>query len=103
MRTAVWMAAGQLGQVPRSMLRQRTHMQATGNAGALQRLVGTVLVADSHQTGHLHLGELDLATAEGSQGLDQRNHQQLDGAGRARGTTYQVSDLELRSGGSHRV
>lgn len=44
-------------------------MQTTGNAGTLQRLVGAVLLTDSHQTRHLNLGELDLPATEGSQGL----------------------------------
>lgn len=48
---------------------QRTHVQATGDAGTLQRLVGTVLLADGHQTGHLNLGELNLAAAKGSERL----------------------------------
>lgn len=48
-------------------------MQTTGNAGTLQRLVGTVLLTDGHQTGHLDLGELDLPTTEGGQGLNRRN------------------------------
>lgn len=62
-------------------MRQRTHVQAASNAGALQRLVGGVLLASSHETGHLVLGELDLAAAEGGQ--------------------RDVGDLELVGGGRH--
>lgn len=49
--------------------RRRTHVEATGNAGALEGLVSAVLAADSHQARHLNLGELNLAAAEGGQGL----------------------------------
>jgi hypothetical protein len=44
-------------------------VQTTGNAGTLQGLVGSILAADGHQTGHLDLRELNLAAAEGSQRL----------------------------------
>jgi hypothetical protein len=44
-------------------------VKTTSNAGTLQRLSGTVLLTDSHETGHLDLSELDLAAAEGGQGL----------------------------------
>lgn len=54
--------AGQLGP-------EHTHVQTTGDAGTLEGLVGTVLLADGHQTRHLNLGELDLPATEGSQGL----------------------------------
>lgn len=57
---------------------QLTHVQATGNTGTLEGLVGTVLLTDGHQTGHLNLGELDLTTTEGGQGLDS-NGQWLNG------------------------
>jgi hypothetical protein len=46
-----------------------THVQTPGNTGTLQGLVDSVLPADGHETGHLHLGELNLAAPEGSQGL----------------------------------
>lgn len=45
-------------------------MKATGDTGTLQRLVASVSAADGHETGHLNLGELNLAAPEGSQGLD---------------------------------
>lgn len=48
-------------------------MQATGNTGTLEGLVGTISAADGHETGHLNLGELDLAAAKGSQGLEAMN------------------------------
>ncbi|KAH6604358.1 hypothetical protein Trco_007804 [Trichoderma cornu-damae] len=44
------------------------HVQAAGNAGAAERLVGGILVADGHQTGHLVLSELNLPAAKGGQG-----------------------------------
>lgn len=53
-------------------------MKATGNAGALQGLGSSVSAADSHQTRHLNLSEVNLAAPEGSQGLE-RNSQQLEG------------------------
>ena len=40
-------------------------MQATSNAGTLQRLVLGVLLTGGHETGHLLLGELNLSSAEG--------------------------------------
>lgn len=43
-------------------------MEGTGNAGALEDLGGTVLLAKSHKTGHLVLSELDLLATEGSEG-----------------------------------
>ena len=39
------------------------HVQRTGDARALQRLVLGELFADGHQTGHLGLGDLDLFAA----------------------------------------
>lgn len=56
-------------------------MQAAGNAGTLQWLVVGVLLACLHETRHLVLGELDLATAKGREG--------------------EVSDLVLVGGGRH--
>ena len=44
-------------------------MKTTSNAGTSEGLVGTVLLTDGHETGHLNLGELDLATTEGGEGL----------------------------------
>lgn len=57
------------------------HVQAASNSGTLERLVSGILLAGSHETRHLVLGELDLLATEGSE--------------------RQVSDLELLSGGSH--
>ena len=57
------------------------HVQAASNAGTSQRLVGGVLLAGGHETGHLILGELNLLAAKGSEG--------------------QVGDLELVCGSSH--
>lgn len=48
---------------------QPTHVKTTGNAGTGEGLVGTVLLANGHEAGHLDLGELDLATTEGSEAL----------------------------------
>ena len=48
-------------------------MKTTGNTGTLERLVGSVDVPDGHQTGHFNLGELNLAAAKGSQGLERVN------------------------------
>lgn len=61
--------------------RGRTHVQAASNAGTLQWLVASVLGASGHETGHLILGELNLAAAEGSQ--------------------RDVGDLELVGGSRH--
>jgi hypothetical protein len=60
---------------------RRTHVQAAGNAGALQWLVGRVLLAGHHQTRHLVLGELNLAATKGREA--------------------DVSDLHLVGGGGH--
>lgn len=49
---------------------RHTHVQATGDTGTLEGLVGTISAADGHETGHLNLGELNLAAAKGSQGLE---------------------------------
>lgn len=56
-------------------------MQATGDAGALEGLLLGVLLAGGHKTGHLVLGELDLATTESGQA--------------------EVGDLELLGGSRH--
>lgn len=75
MRTAVWMAAETISDTISTRTwsiraeTKRTHVQTTGDAGTLQRLVGTVLLADGHETGHLNLGELDLSAAKGGQRL----------------------------------
>ena len=44
------------------------HVEGTGDAGTLEDLGGAVLLAESHKTGHLVLGELDLLATEGSEG-----------------------------------
>lgn len=44
---------------------EHTHVQATGDTGALQWLLLGVLLACLHKTRHLLLGELNLATAKG--------------------------------------
>jgi hypothetical protein len=56
-------------------------VQATGDAGALERLLLGVLLTGGHETGHLVLGELDLATTESGQA--------------------EVGDLELLGGSTH--
>lgn len=58
----------------------RTHVQATGDAGALQWLLLRVLLAGLHETGHLLLGQLNLSSAKGRE-VDVCN---LCGAGSAR-------------------
>ena len=47
----------------------QTHVEAASNASAFQWLIGRILLADSHKTGHLILREFDLAAAESGQGL----------------------------------
>lgn len=42
-----------------------THVKAASNAGTSERLHSTELLTGGHETGHLLLGELNLATAEG--------------------------------------
>lgn len=70
MRTAVWIAVEVSTNLKSTKGRDKhTHVKTTGNTGALERLLSTVLAADSHETGHLNLSELDLAAAKGSQGL----------------------------------
>jgi hypothetical protein len=44
-------------------------VQATSDAGTGEGLVSTVLGTDGHETGHLNLGELDLAATEGGERL----------------------------------
>lgn len=44
---------------------KHTHVQASGNAGALERLLGGVLLAGLNKTGHLLLGQLDLSSTKG--------------------------------------
>lgn len=75
-------------------------MQATGDTGTLEGLVGTISAANGHETGHLNLGELDLAAAKGSQGLEAMN-ENCDHDRGLDGGTYDVGDLELLGGGSH--
>ena len=71
MRTAVWMARGKLlsalGFVEdwSGVRVEHTHVQATSDAGTLQGLVLGVLLTGGHETGHLLLGEINLATAKG--------------------------------------
>jgi hypothetical protein len=76
-----------------------THVKTTGNTGALERLLSTVLAADGHKTGHLNLGELDLAAAKGSQGLGYGQWMRTPWIGDS--GTYDVGDLELLGGSSH--
>jgi hypothetical protein len=52
---------------------QHTHVKTTSNAGTGEGLVSTVLLTDGHETGHLNLGELDLAATEGGEGLEMVN------------------------------
>ena len=40
------------------------HVQGAGNAGALERLLAAVLLAQCHQTGHLGLGDVEFLAAE---------------------------------------
>jgi hypothetical protein len=44
------------------------HVQGAGDAGAGQRLLRAVLLAQRHQAGHLMLGQPDLVTAEVGEG-----------------------------------
>lgn len=74
-------------------------MKTTGNTSALKRLLSTVLAADGHETGHLNLSELDLAAAEGSQGLGDGQWMRTPWGWES--GTYDVGDLELLSGSSH--
>ena len=62
-------------------MRWRTHVQATGNTSTLEGLLLGVLCASGHETGHLVLGELNLATTESGQA--------------------EVGDLELLGGSTH--
>lgn len=74
--------AGSAGpRYPNACSERLTHVQAAGNAGALQWLVCGVLLAGGHQTRHLVLGELNLAATKGREA--------------------DVSDLELVGGGRH--
>jgi hypothetical protein len=43
-------------------------VETSSNSGTLQGLVGAVLLTDSHESGHLVLGELDFLSAEGGEG-----------------------------------
>lgn len=56
-------------------------MQTTGDTGTSKRLLSGVLLSGGHETGHLVLGELDLATTESGQA--------------------EVGDLELLGGDTH--
>jgi hypothetical protein len=42
-------------------------VETSSNSGTLQGLVGAVLLTDSHESGHLVLGELDFLSAEGGE------------------------------------
>lgn len=74
MRTAVWIAVKELEPHPTIINSgaTRTHVKATSNASTLQGLVSSILAADSHETGHLNLGELNLTATEGSQRLSRK-------------------------------
>lgn len=54
------------------------HVKTTSNAGTGERLVSGVSATDGHQTGHLNLGELDLAATEGGQGLEDGQQSEHD-------------------------
>jgi len=43
------------------------HVERAGNAGTLEDLLGTVLLTEGNETGHLVFGELDLLATEGSE------------------------------------
>ena len=42
-----------------------THVKAASNAGTGKRLLSTELLTGGHETGHLLLGQLNLATTKG--------------------------------------
>lgn len=42
-----------------------THVKAASNAGTGERLLSTELLTGGHETGHLLLGQLNLATTKG--------------------------------------
>ena len=44
------------------------HVETTGDAGTLERLGGTVVLTELHETGHLVLSNLDLLATEVSEG-----------------------------------
>ena len=70
MRTAVWMAVVAVSSGSIDFFDdQHTHVKTTSDTGTSEGLVSTVLLTDGHETGHLNLGELDLAATESSQGL----------------------------------
>ena len=52
-------------------------MQTSSNASTLEGLVGTVLLTDGHETGHLNLGELNLPATKGGQGLEKKRCEHL--------------------------
>lgn len=82
--TAVWMAGqcvsglSKIGNEQRGArarargLIRRTHVQATGNAGAREWLLVGVLLAGLDKTGHLLLGQLNLSSTKGRE-VDVRN------------------------------
>jgi len=43
------------------------HVERTGNASTSEDLLGTIILAESDETGHLVLGKLDLLATEGSE------------------------------------
>jgi hypothetical protein len=43
-------------------------VETSSNSGTLERLLGTVLLSDGHESGHLVLSELDFLSAEGGEG-----------------------------------
>ena len=75
MRTAVWMAGIKVSlSFGLCADNKHTHVKTTGNAGTGEGLVSTVLLTDGHETGHLNLGELDLAATEGGERLSGVNN-----------------------------
>ena len=78
MRTAVWMAVGhkwladvagdrEICVFQHSNTGKLTHVKAASNAGTSKRLLSTKLLAGVHETRHLLLGQLNLATTKGSE------------------------------------
>jgi hypothetical protein len=48
--------------------RPNLHVETSGDPGTRERLGGTVLLTEVHESGHLMLGNLDFLATEGGEG-----------------------------------
>ena len=78
-----------------------THVQTPSDSSTLQWLIGSVLRPGGHETRHLILGQFDLTTTEGREGLRRSACHHAQGQLEGANSSYDVGDLELSSWCTH--